>query len=479
MNSVSDVVSNEEIAGWIEEISSFGIRRPGTLADSKAEEYIVKKFEEFGLTDVEKQPYQISKWDAREWKLIVKESEVPCFYTPNTAFTSEDGVEGEMVYLGDGTTKDFEAVEVKGKIVLINVHFPSLPVSLLESMSYFVWDPEETLKDLAHPTTWIYPNWWMAYRLACVNKAAAIVGILADYPTNENRLYIPYFGPLNQEIPDWFLSRLGLPGPIPGWLPGLWVGRVDGENLVKTVRETRRPIRAHLTLTGGVEPATTHNIVALLPGQMEDAIVVHSHHDGPWNSAVEDASGVAEVLAVAEHLAKIPLSERQKTLVFLSTGTHFGGPARGDTTFIESNPSIASKLELDVCIEHIAKDFDAEEGRWIDTGMPEPRAVFTQGGSKEATQQLVYTLASEAQKHDLQRLIILPGNTPLGVPTDAMGFHRAGYPIYSCISGPEYLFDPCDTMDKVAVDQLNPVASAFIETIKKIDKAPPSEIRGH
>ncbi|MEM2144453.1 MAG: hypothetical protein QW279_03770 [Candidatus Jordarchaeaceae archaeon] len=475
MNSVSDVASNEEIAFWIEEISSFGIRRPGTLADSKAEEYIAKKFEEFGLTDIEKQPYQISKWDAYEWKLTVEGSEVPCFYTPNTAFTNEDGIESEIVYLGDGTNKNFKKVE--GKIVLINVNFPLLPMSLSEGMAYFVWDPKKTLKNIAHPTTWIYPNWWTAYRLACIHKAAAIVGILTDYPTNENRIYIPYLGPLNQEIPDWVLSSLGLPSPIPGWIPGLWVGRIDGANLIKTIRKSKKPIRAHLTLTGSVEPTTTHNIVASLPGQTDDTIVVHSHHDGPWNSAVEDASGVAEVLAVAEHMAKIPFSERQKTLVFLSTGTHFGGPAKGCIKFIEDNPSIASKLMLDVCIEHIAKDFDAKEGQWFDTGLPEPRGVFTQGGSKEATQILVDTLACEAQKHDLQRLIILPGDTPLGVPTDAVGFHRAGYPIYSCISGPEYLFDPCDTMDKVAVDQLNPVASAFVEVIKKIDKASPSEIK--
>ncbi len=479
MNYASDVVSNEEIVGWIEEIVSFGYRRPGTLADSKAEEYVVKKFEEFGLTDVEKQPFQILKWEARDWKLTVGESEVPCFYTPNTGFTGEDGVGTEMVYLGDGTAKDFEGVDVKGKIVLMNVHFPVLPSSLLEKMAFFIWDSEETLKDFAHPTTWIYPNWWVAYWQACKHQAAGIVGVLADYPTNESQVYIPYFGPLNQKMPDFFLSHLGLSDQIPGWIPGLWIGRRDGAELVKTLEKTGGSLKAHLTLTGDVEPATTHNIVAILPGQTEDAIVVHSHHDGPWNSAVEDASGVAEILAVAEHFTKIPLSERKKTLVFLSTGSHFGGPGRGDTNFIDGNPDIMSKLVMDVCIEHIAKDFDAEEEEWVDTGLPEPRAVFTQGSSDKATSSLVYNLAEEAEKYDLQRLLILPGNTPLGVPTDAMSFYRAGCSVYSCISGPEYLFDPCDTVDKVAVDQLNPVAAAFIGTIKKVDKASPSEIRGH
>jgi len=111
-------------------------------------------------------------------------------------------------------------------------------------------------------------------------------------------------------------------------------------------------------------------------------MVVHSHHDGPWSSAVEDASGVAEVLAVAEYMAKTPRSERNKTIVFLFTSSHFGGPARGDATFIEGNLDITSKLMLDVCIEHIAKDFDVKDGEWVDTGMPEPRSVFVHGGEQ-------------------------------------------------------------------------------------------------
>ncbi|MHA1579659.1 MAG: M28 family peptidase [Candidatus Freyarchaeota archaeon] len=478
MKSATDVVSNEEIEKWIKDIFSFGCRRPGTRADAKAEDYIVKKLEGFGLTEVEKQPYQFTRWEAQKWRLTVDGEDIPCFYTPNTAFTEEDGVESELVYVGDGTQEEFEKTDVDGRIVLLKAHFPLLQAGLLTSLAYFVWDPEETLKKFGHPATWLYPNWWQAYRLAGTHGAEAIVGILSDYPTNENRIYIPYHGPLHYELPEWYISHIGLTGQIEKWIPGLWLGREDGENLIRTVEAAGGSVRANLLLRGYTEPATTHNIVAFLPGQSEDTIVVHSHHDGPWESAVEDASGVAEVLAVAEHMAKTPESERQKTLVFLFTGTHFGGPARGDLTFIESNPQITSKLVLDVCIEHIAKDFDAENGEWVDTGEPEPRGVFTQGGNKEATKRLVDALAEETEKHDLRRTIILPGDTPLGVPTDANALYRSGYPLYSYISGPEYLFDPCDTMDRVAVDQLNPVASVFIQAIRKVDKAPPSKIRG-
>ncbi|MHA1632875.1 MAG: M28 family peptidase [Candidatus Freyarchaeota archaeon] len=478
MSREGDVAPNDEILGWIREIFSFGYRRPGTQADCKAEDYIVRKLEEFGITDVEKQPYQISRWEADKWGLTVSGEEVPCFYTPNTAFTGSEGIDTDMVYVGDGSDEDFEAVDVKGKIVLVDVHFPLLRIEALGNMGYFVWDPAGTLSDFAHPATWIYPNWWRAYRLACLHRAAAVVGVLADYPTNEDRIYIPYFGPLCHDLPDWFLSHIGLPGKIPGWIPGLWVNKAHGTRLVELVKEGGGKARAHLTLTGSVEPSTTHNVIARLPGGGDDVMVVHSHHDGPWSSAVEDASGVAEVLAVAEYMAKTPRSERNKTIVFLFTSSHFGGPARGDATFIEGNPDITSKLMLDVCIEHIAKDFDVKDGEWVDTGMPEPRSVFVHGGSNEIAREMASILADEVKRHDLRRLIILPGNTPLGVPTDANAFYRSGYPIYSYISGPEYLFDPCDTIDKVAADQLNPVASAFIKVIQKMDKAEPSKVKG-
>ncbi len=232
-------------------------------------------------------------------------------------------------------------------------------------------------------------------------------------------------------------------------------------------------------LTGTVMPETTvHNIVATLPGMTDDVIVVHSHLDGPWYSAIEDASGCAEVLAIAQYFAQIPQAERQKTLVFLFSGGHFGGPAKGTSVFIEQNPELMEKVMLDICIEHIAQDFDAVEGKWVDTGMPQLRYVFTSGGNEDAMQLLVDTLARAVEEYDLRRFVVIPGDNPFGVPTDAHAFYHAGYPIYSYITGPEYLFDICDTIDMVAIDELNPVASLWVDVITELDEVPASQIRG-
>ena len=40
-----------------------------------------------------------------------------------------------------------------------------------------------------------------------------------------------------------------------------------------------------------------------------------------------------------------------------------------------------------------------------------------------------------------------------------------GYPSFSLISGPEYLFLADDTLDKVAVDQFRPTIQMFIDII--------------
>ena len=61
--------------------------------------------------------------------------------------------------------------------------------------------------------------------------------------------------------------------------------------------------------------------------------------------------------------------------------------------------------------------------------------------------------------------------------TDATPFNDEGIAVLSIISSPFYLFHPLDTLDKVAVDQLEPVTSAFMDMIKKIDILPRDKLR--
>ena len=79
---------------------------------------------------------------------------------------------------------------------------------------------------------------------------------------------------------------------------------------------------------------TSYNVVGELPGADEDMVIIGSHHDGPWASAVEDASGVAMVLAQAAYWSLIAPPQRPHRLIFLLNAGHMSGGA-GVRGFIE------------------------------------------------------------------------------------------------------------------------------------------------
>jgi hypothetical protein len=78
---------------------------------------------------------------------------------------------------------------------------------------------------------------------------------------------------------------------------------------------------------------------------------------------------------------------------------------------------------------------------------------------------------------NLRRTILMPTTTPLGVPTDATAYNRAGLPVISFISPPPYWNALEDTWEKIAVGELIPTVDAFWGMIEAIMAADPDTIR--
>jgi len=461
------VPSNDEIFQWILDLYSLGPRIPGSEGDHKAEVYLRDKLLEFGFKDVQMEPIDVTLWLAKRWSLeVLLEGEgaknVPCFYVPYTAPTSE--LEGELVYVGEGLPEDFEKIDVSGKIVMVSVRFLPLQVSLLAPLAYFVYDPRETItSDWVHPATWIRLNCmgmgliregYDAYEIAREHGALGFIGVLEDYPKlgEELTYYAPYDGILRP-------------------MPGLWVSRETGDLLKSMLSKGK--VRAKMTLEAEIRPAVTHNVYGVLPGKTDEIVIVHSHHDGPFQSAVEDASGCSIVLALAKYFAKC--SEVKRTLLFLFTAGHFYGGAEsiGQKAFIEAHKSdFITRTLLDIAIEHVAKECLVKDGVAVMTDNVEPRGLFT------TDNPVLIDVAKKAIiKNNVERTLVLPTTTPINVPTDAHLFWRNGIPIYSLISGPIYLFDATDTPDKVAKDQLEVLTRMFIDMIKELETIPHERIR--
>ena len=458
--------ANEEIFSWIKKICSFGYRRPGTEASDKATKFIMTKFKEFGLENVHFEPVKTFAWNAEEWGLSINGEDIPCFYTPNSLRREEfgkfssgkDGESFEIVYIGAGTKKELDKIDVKGKIVLSDIHFHPLPIKDLIGMSYFSYDPEKTCpEDWEHLNPYFLKNYPVNYYLAQKKGAIGFVGVLADY-LDRNTYYNEDFSCSSAYKHEGFMK-----------IPGVYVTKAYGEkikNLIKIEKESL----ANLKLDVNITEVTVNNVLGILPGKSKDQILVHSHHDSVFQGAVQDGSGTSIVMSLAKYYGQLPKNSREKTILFATLDSHFYGYA-ANLHFIKKHQTINKKILIDICIEHIALEGKEVNGELVMTEDIEPRGFVITENKKflEITKNSIIN-------NNIERTVMVPTYTILGVETDAFHIHKSGIPIISFISGPIYLYDELDTPDKVAVDQLQPTTSMFVDIIDGVDSMSNEEI---
>jgi len=208
------------------------------------------------------------------------------------------------------------------------------------------------------------------------------------------------------------------------------------------------------------ERTTSYNIVGELPGADEDWVVIGTHHDGPWSSAVEDGSGMALVLAQAAYWAAQPPAGRPHRLVFLINGGHMAGGA-GVRSFIQRHRADLSRIVLEVHLEHAAREFVERDGALVPSGEPEPRWWFT---SRIPALEAAVWRAIEGEQ--LERSLLMTPTALAPIPTtDGGPFHEENVPLVNFLTAPFYLFDKMDNVDKIDVASLMPVTRAAVQII--------------
>lgn len=89
-----------------------------------------------------------------------------------------------------------------------------------------------------------------------------------------------------------------------------------------------------------------------LPGVSDEEILIIAHMDGYFQSALDNASGLAVMMGLLEHYAKTSLAERPRTLRFLASVGHHGGPG---TSWLHDNRETAlANTVLAINLEHVA-----------------------------------------------------------------------------------------------------------------------------
>lgn len=452
--------SEDRIFSFIEDLVSFGNRRTGHVGGYKAAAYMKCQFEALGLQNVHYITATTFSWEATGSSLrvggqVVDSSPVPFSMIAGTVparfSTPSGGLNAELVDIGLGTPAEVYAKGVKGKIAVFDLKFLVPLVALAPAME-FLWDPDLSIVDPSIITANPFQTQYSSIIKTVVDAGAVgFVGVLADY-FDSNRYY-------NESY------HLQLP------IPGLWVAPKDGAKIRELMAAGKGS--ANIVMEGRSSgEAVGTAVVGVLPGKSNETILITSHHDSAWNGAVEDASGAASVLAQAQYFASKPADSREKTLLFTTMDSHWTGyEVHG--AFARKyifDPNSPYKVVGDVSIEHIGKQaVKGADGKLQVLDRPEYRGIFENLGPT-----LKAAMIQGLIKHDLRRTALLDA-TPLcptvGIPTDAFSCF-SGIPTASLISGPYYLYDEADTLDKVAKDQLVPVFNFFAELVETMDTLP-------
>jgi hypothetical protein len=453
ITAVPQLASSQTVMDWIAQIEAQGLRRPGYAADAWTEQWLRDRFVQFGLQDVRLDPIDVMRWEPQQWSLQVwhdgdaaQTIELQSWPVPLSANAA--ALAGELVLSPQ------PGAHTAGKIAVVDLKLLDWPQSRMrDQVATWSYDPDGEFDTLRQ----VLPMSARFQKIMDPEIAAGAIGFIGilDFPWETDRYYNPY-------------------DAQPRSIPGLYLSRTNGERLKAFMAAA--PTHARISLQRKQAPAISHNVLGSLPGRSDDWIVIGSHHDGPWNSAVEDASGTALVLAQAHYWSQLPREKRPHNMLFLLNGGHMSGGAGLHHMAETQKDFLQQRVVTEIHLEHAAREARVVDGALVPTDKPEVRWWFT-----SFIPQLEQSVARAICKEQLERSLIMPvENFPSPgrkhPPTDAAFFHPLA-PIVSFLTAPMYLFDPADRLNMVHEESLVPLTRAVIDIVNDLDGISAAQIR--
>jgi hypothetical protein len=319
-DSVYGQLEGEHIKNFVREITAIADkcrddgnrwwgRIAGTKYDDMTEELVETKFKQFGLQDVRRQYFDLPpQWFPISWDFVASGSGRTLKFdsllpAPRSAPTS-GAMDLDAVWVGLGNEADFAGRDVRGKLVVICT-WP-MPGVVANSATYNG-----------------------ALKRAADKGAGAIL--------------------VNVAIPGNFKIALNANG---GNVPTFTIGTDDANTLLALIEKGPVKVRAQLATESrsGLRDA---NVWGVLPGTSDEDIIVMAHHDSFFEGALDNASGMAVMLALAEYFSKVPKEQRRRTLKFLTTAGHHAG-SLGTKWMHDNRETFLAKTALMLNCEHVS-----------------------------------------------------------------------------------------------------------------------------
>lgn len=474
--------SAERVKALTERMAGFGLRMPATEQHNSMLTWLEDELGTIPGLDVRQQGYAMTRWQpttrdrdggldlATAGRLSV-ERPGPDLVLPVAAAqpysrpTEGRAAVGEVVYLP--LDVPITKQNARGKILVRDVRSAPIRYAAITAVSYY--STPDTLPRLVDNYDRPYVTTGSTADIEAAHLAGAVGLVQAfNVPVEQVR---GYFDPHNGTLQH---------------IPGLWIGVDEREQLKKLAAEGAR-VRMDV-LADVDEQVPTRNVIATLPGQSEEKIVLVTNTDG--NTWVQE-NATAPLLALADWFSALPLECRPKTLEFAFTSGHLAYAWDGAPVYAEPLLQDPQDVSFVFVVEHLGTreilPVPREDGpgqRLVYTGEPEPFAWFAPTESPALSKALVASLIARQQRGSavLRGLDApQPGRFPLNCEFGGLAnFFHGGklIPSIGGISGPWSLWAP--TFGKGAIDfaRLHSQALVIGDTVLALDDLPRAAIEG-
>jgi hypothetical protein len=418
------------------DIAGYGIHA-GIQTQPKGDQaanYILKKLRRRGVR-AKLEPITAHSPYPKKFELIVEvegqdSQALTCFPLQWTVGTPEGGIQGELAYVGDGSTSNFELVDVEGKIALID---------------------EKMMRGYS-PTGRANGAVFTAQAEGAIGIIRA--GLQVDSPQFQKNDPTRW--------PDLF--------PIPVFSVGKSVG-----DYLRDLANSATPYKVKMVLeVPDNEVFDAHNIVFELPGNgsMDEVILVGTHYDtGMFTGAVDNNGSVALMIAWAEYFAKKPKKLRNRDMIFAWLFGHDFDNNTGHYQFAEAHKDQLEKAivwDVDHAAGGTRYVFDETEGKIVPTY--ETNEFYIMSNNYTFTRLAAFTMDKYGFVCTQNQFF------PFGMGPQ-WGMAPTTSPWVNVATIPLYYHSILDTPEKITLDQLERAYAAHIEILENVDATPEGFLR--
>jgi len=225
------------------------------------------------------------------------------------------------------------------------------------------------------------------------------------------------------------------------------------------------------------------NVIGLIPGRIDEYVVIVAHLDGYFESANDNGAGLAAMIALAKHYANPDVARPKRNLLFIGTSGHHEF-SDGVESFIAEHRDILDKTVLVFNVEHPSMVWSYYRGELKFKNLTVPGQLITT--TSQATRGLTVSngnsllISYYRDAIDRYGLVIDSevGRQPTG---DAFGFFLAGYTVAQILDANIWYHSSGDLSDAIHPAGLERATRLYAHVLDKIDATSRAEleVKGH